>query len=220
MSSALAAPRPGLWVALAALAGLVLLTLAVTQGDTAALDRRLLAAFAALRSPVLDAFFLSVTWLGSNYVLAPAAILAILALAARRQWAAARLLGLTYFGAFLMTLLLKMAVGRERPLLHAALAEFVGADWSFPSGHTTHAAAFALGLWLLAARHRPRWRVSVGIVLGTVAGLVAISRLYLQVHWPSDVLAGLLVGVLWAGLAAAAGRDGRTTGRTTCATSF
>lgn len=207
-----AAARAGVVAASAASAGILLLTFAVTQGYTAGFDRMTLEVFTALRGPVPDGFFLAVTWLGSSYVLVPAAILAMAVLAARRQWAAARLLGLTYFGASLTTWLLKTAVGRERPEILPVLVE-IPADPSFPSGHATHAAAFALGLWLLTARHRPRRRVSAGIVLGALVLLVAASRLHLQVHWPSDVLAGLLVATLWAGLANAGAHQGLVAGR-------
>lgn len=197
--------------AVAALLGLMLLGLAVTRGDTAALDRATLDAFAAWRGPAVDAFFRGVTWLGSGAVLAPATALILVALAARRQWASTWLLGTTYFGASLTTWLLKQAVGRERPQLHAALDVVERSDWAFPSGHATHAAAFALGLWLLAARHRPDLRVPVGIALGAMVLLVAASRLHLQVHWPSDVLAGMLVAVFWAGLASALARKEKMT---------
>jgi undecaprenyl-diphosphatase len=225
-----AAARIGLYAALAAFAGLLPLTLGVTRDWTAGFDRMTLEAFAALRGPVPDAFFQAVTWLGSSYVLVPVVLLAVGLLAARRRWAAclrlpvrrtrtgrqaAGLLGLTYFGASLTTWLLKMAVGRERPLLRALLDEAVPADWSFPSGHATHAAAFALGLWLVAARYRPRWRVPAGVVLGALVLLVSASRLHLQVHWPSDVLAGWLVAALWAGLASASARGRAPAGRPT-----
>jgi len=204
-------PRRAARVAAAALLGLMLLSLAVTRGDTAALDRAILDVFAALREPAVDAFFRGVTWLGSGYVLAPATALILVALAARRHWASVWLLGTTYFGASLTTWLLKKAVGRERPQLHAALEEMARSDWSFPSGHATHAAAFALGLWLLAARRRPDLRAPVGIALGTAVLMVATSRLHLQVHWSSDVLAGMLVAIFWVGLASALARKEKRT---------
>lgn len=198
----------------AAFAALLLLTLAVTRGDTVGLDRMMLETFAALHGPAPDGLFRAVTWLGSSYFLIPATILTMAALAARRQWAAARLLGLTYFGAALTTWLLKAVIGRERPEISSAWVE-IPLDGAFPSGHATHAAAYALGLWLLMARYRPRWRVPAGIILGAPVLLVATSRLYLQVHWPSDVLAGLLVAAMWTGLAYAGARHGHAAGRAT-----
>ncbi len=203
MNAVTSVVRAGLTAALAACLGFAALSLAMAHGLTAGFDRALLADFAALRSPGRDGFFLAATWLGSGYILAPAALLIAAALAARRERRATALFVLTYFGASLTTWLLKTTVGRERPALHAPLVEIARADGSFPSGHATHAAAFALGLWLLAARFRPRWRWPVGLALAAVVLLVAASRLHLQVHWPSDLIGGLLVAAGWAGLAAA-----------------
>lgn len=195
--------RAGLSAALAACLGLAAVSLAVTHGLTADFDRALLARFAAPRGPGIDGFFLAATWLGSGYVLAPAALLIAAALAARREGRAAALLVLTYFGASLTTWLLKFGIGRERPALHMPLVEIAAWDGSFPSSHATQSTAFALGLWLLAARWRPSWRWPAGLALATVALIVAASRLHLQVHWPSDLLGGLLVAAGWAGLATA-----------------
>lgn len=203
---------PAVSAALMALAGL-LLTFAVLRDDTAGFDHVTLSAFAALRGPAPDGFFLVVTWLGSSYVLVPMTLLLMAALATSRQWPAACGLGLTYFGASLTTWLLKAAFGRERPILHAWV-EMSPADASFPSGHATHAAAFALALWLFATRHGwPRWRAPAAVVLTTIVMAVAASRLYLQVHWPSDVLAGFLVAAVWAGLALATVGRGGSVGR-------
>lgn len=196
-------PAACLRVALAAGLAFALLFFAVTRGWLAGPDHALLTAFAALRGPLSNSFFLAVTWLGSGYILAPAALLIAAVLVARRERRAAALFVLTYFGASLTTWLLKMAMGRERPALYMPLVEIAAWDLSFPSSHATQSAAVALGLWLLAARFRPRWRRPVGLALAAVVLLVAASRLHLQVHWPSDLLGGLLVAAGWAGLAAA-----------------
>lgn len=204
---------PGGWLALMAGAGLAVLALAVSHGLLARPDHGLLTTFAALRGPMPDGFFQAATWLGSGYVLAPATILLVVLLAASRQWVATWLMGITYFGASLTTWILKQAIERERPTLYPALAEIPNMDWSFPSGHATHAAAFALGLWLLMREQRSGARLLAGFALFGLVFLVGASRLHLQVHWPSDVLAGLLVATLWAGLAAAIARLGMTIGR-------
>ncbi|MFZ5484745.1 MAG: phosphatase PAP2 family protein [Pseudomonadota bacterium] len=177
--------------------------LALARDRLAGLDQGLLDLFAALRGPVLDGLFQAVTWLGSGYLLAPVVLGLVAWLIARRQGLAAWLLAMTYFGAALTTWALKQAIGRLRPDQHPALADFIGVDWSFPSGHTTHAAALALGLWACLPVRQPWARRILASVLAGGVCLVATSRLYLQVHWPSDVLAGLLVALAWAGLAAA-----------------
>lgn len=102
-------------------------------------------------------------------------------------------------GAGLASLLLsvgvKYIVGRERPDVSWRLVGLPG-DPSFPSGHALGATAVygALG-WLLARR----WGAIAGVLLGVVVGL---TRLYLGVHYPLDVLAGLLAGGAVGGLAA------------------
>lgn len=203
MNARLSPARAGLFAALAACLGCAALGLAMAHGVTEGFDRALLAGFAALRGPLADGFFLAVTWLGSGYVLAPATLLIATALDARRERAAAGLLVLTYFGASITSWLLKPAMGRDRPALHAPLPENAAWDWSFPSSHAAQSAAFALGLWLLVARFRPRWRLAVGVALAAMVFAVAASRLHLQAHWPSDVMGGLLVATCWAGVAVA-----------------
>lgn len=207
--------RAGLAVALVAASALGWMSAAVSRGGLAGPDHALLAFFAAAQGPMPDAFFQAVTWLGSAYLLVPATLLLVAWFGWRRQWRAAWLMAITYFGATLTAWALKVVIGRERPVLHPALADFIRMDWSFPSGHTTHAAAFALGLWLLLGDRRPVAGRPAVAALGGVVLLVAVSRLHLQVHWPSDVLAGLLVALFWAGLAAAAVGSGRFPGRLT-----
>jgi len=105
-------------------------------------------------------------------------------------------------GAFLLEELLKTIFRRPRP----HLAPFTGAHgYSFPSGHATVAAALAVvlaWLWYCHARNRPsRW-------LGPATGLlfplfIGISRVYLGAHYPSDVLAGFILGAAWGVMVAA-----------------
>ena len=101
--------------------------------------------------------------------------------------------------AILVTEALKFAVGRPRPCValpdvHSVLGFGCDAeiDPAFPSGHASRAFALAAFLGI-----RFRWRA--GIPGALFAGLVGLSRIYLGVHWPSDVLAGAVVGI---GLAA------------------
>lgn len=196
-------------------AGLALLALTLGYPQLVKPDHELLNALATLRGPLPDTFFQAVTWLGSGYLLAPATVLLVVVLAAKRHAAAAWLMGTTYFGAALSTWFLKQAIERERPTLYPALTDIPSMDWSFPSGHATHAAAFALGLWLVMRELRSGARLLAAFALSGLVLLVAASRLHLQVHWPSDVLAGLLVATLWAGLAATLARIGMTSAQAT-----
>ncbi len=93
-------------------------------------------------------------------------------------------------------LLLKPLIGRERPfLLRPELTLLLPppGDASFPSGHTASSFAVVFALWTSGS---PFWRPALAL-----AAVMAFSRLYLYVHWPSDVLGGILLGALagWAG---------------------
>ena len=95
-------------------------------------------------------------------------------------------------------------IGRDRPPT-AAWAGAAGGP-SFPSGHTTAATVFAVScVWAVAPRVRPGWpRVALWSAAAGHAGLVGWSRVWLGVHWPSDVVGGWLVGFAFTTVAAAA----------------
>lgn len=116
----------------------------------------------------------------------------------RRNYHLAALMLLTVLGAFALTLLLKEGFDRPRPELVPRVTYVNTA--SFPSGHSTISAATYLTLGALAARLQPgrRLKIFVLAVAALLAFLVGFSRVYLGVHWPSDVLAGWTIGVVWA----------------------
>ena len=142
-----------------------------------------------------------VTWAGSAFVLVPLALICCLALfRAGLRWetfAVAVSLG----GAMLISDTVKLLVSRPRPPVEH-LQAVTGS--SFPSGHSAQASAFwfSLVLALPAARVAPLLtRVAAGLALVLVLA-VALSRVYLGVHYPADVIAGVLLGSGWAGFVA------------------
>lgn len=101
----------------------------------------------------------------------------------------------TVIGADAVTEVLKVAVHRTRPPMSWQLETHEAAG-SFPSGHTTGAAALAFGLAVLLL---PRATAAVRVVIASCAALVAVavavSRIYLGMHWATDVIAALLIGL-------------------------
>ena len=189
------------------LALLALLTLLVRQGIVNSWDEWLLAWLHSRKNPVLDTFFSTVTWLGSLKLLLPLdAVLSILLLTRGHQ-REFYLFNLGFLGATAMTYLIKFLLARERP--GSVLSpEALPPDPSFPSAHTTQAFGFAIMLWLVAVGLSGQWRLATALVLLLLAVSVALSRMYLQVHFPSDVLAGVLVALSWGALIVIVGKSG------------
>jgi len=148
------------------------------------------------RSDLSDGFFIVVTWAGSLFMLLPLTALMIGYLLYYKKNADISFLGLGFGGAVLLTYLLKVLIKRPRPEMFEPLVA-MPADFSFPSAHTAQITAFCLCLLLIVGKDRPLFYGLLCAVSITLIGCVAYSRLYLQVHFASDVMAGLLLSSLW-----------------------
>lgn len=138
------------------------------------------------------------TALGGGTVLTTWVILALGLLAIRRLWLTAGLvLAATVLGSILSGQA-KLLFARPRPDLVEHLVEAQGL--SFPSGHATNSAIIYLTLALLISQV-VHGRATRAYILGAavmLTGIVGISRVFLGVHWPSDVMAGWCIGTAWA----------------------
>lgn len=172
-----------------------------------AFDRAVLLAF---RNPVdvsdpigpswLELVFLDITSLGGTTVLSlmTAAVIGFLLVDDKR--AAAVLVFVSVGGGALLTTLLKLLVDRARPDLVPHLAEVHMA--SFPSGHAMLSAVVYLTLGALLSRVEGPARVKIYVLTVAIflTFVIGLSRVYLGVHWPTDVLAGWCAGAVWATL--------------------
>ena len=144
----------------------------------------------------LVSFFKVVTWAGNVATLALVVLAAAVWLARRRRVNEAVLLAVSAAGIELFNAGFKLVVQRPRPEL-----AYVHLDtYSFPSGHAAGSAAiYGVIVYLLAAQARDlRVRVAVGVGYVALVALICFSRLYLEVHYLSDVLAGASLGAAWA----------------------
>ncbi len=194
----------------------------VTADGTRAFDEWLLL---ALRNPLDPADPLGPPWfeetarditaLGSNGVLGLLVLLGLGFLAAVRRRTEAALLAAVFCGALLLESVAKLGYARPRPDLVPHAARVFTA--SLPSGHATMAAAVYLTAGALLARAVPDPRLKTYLVAvgGCLALLIGLSRVYLGLHWPTDVAAGWALGAGWAALcwAAAGVSDARAVGR-------
>ncbi|WP_298956343.1 phosphatase PAP2 family protein [uncultured Methylobacterium sp.] len=187
--------------------GFVKLAGGVKDGDTTALDERILL---ALRHPDDLARPIGPSWLpetmrditafGSVFGIVYVTAGVVLYLAVTARWRAALFVVAAIGGGEVLSTGLKLLYQRPRPdLVPHGMETFTA---SFPSGHAMLSAIAYLTLAILLARVERGRRVKAFVMtLGVVTTLlVGVSRLYLGVHWPSDVLAGWCIGAAWASL--------------------
>ncbi|WP_423142815.1 phosphatase PAP2 family protein [Parablastomonas sp. CN1-191] len=135
-----------------------------------------------------------------RHLFALGAIAALLFLRLRRE---ALVLAGTIIGGWVLDSLAKHVVGRARPTIVPHLTEAAGT--SFPSGHAFNSAVVYIAIALAFAAMSPRQSVRITLIASAIALtlLIGLSRVWLGVHWPSDVAAGWLGGAGWAFAASA-----------------
>lgn len=172
----------------------------VITGDPLTIfDRKIERWFATHEQQRLTAFMSAVSW-AHTWPVAVFAVVFLVYLLVRRRWRWAAIGLCAVPGGMLLNTAMKLAVHRERPTLSGLSAALH--TYSFPSGHTI-AATLIYGLVAMYWVSRTeRWDRRASIVLGAVflVFLVALSRMYLGVHYFSDVLAGIAEGVAWLAL--------------------
>lgn len=125
---------------------------------------------------------------------AAGATLTILFLPLKREWRAPAIGAILLAGAF-HALIKFVAITRERPSNFSWVSplENVYSSPSFPSGHTSTSFAIAFALYILLREHSQPFKIA--IIPLAMAAIIGVSRVYVGVHWPTDVLAGALVGI-------------------------
>jgi undecaprenyl-diphosphatase len=170
----------------------------VLEADTKQFDAFVRTAIHRLASPALTGMMKAVSFLGSVGVLATLSLLAVFLFSYFHRHREAVLLAITMAGATGLDLALKYAFHRARPV------PFFGTSpnsYSFPSGHALGSVCFygALAAILSARTPRRDMRLFIWMVAVLVIGTVGFSRIYLGVHYPSDVIAGYCAALVWVG---------------------
>lgn len=181
------------WGLVAPLVAFVLLAVAAMAGQPFAWEDELLLAIHDLASPGLDSAAIWWSRIFHPQVLIVVSALIAIGFSLRRQWRWAIVALGSVAGALLVNTVVKAVVGRPRPALWPSLTGETSSG--FPSGHAMVSFAFAALLVLLL--WPTRWRLPALALITVWVALVALARLALGVHYPTDILAGWCLSLAW-----------------------
>ncbi|MEG3791939.1 phosphatase PAP2 family protein [Lysobacter sp. CCNWLW3] len=166
----------------------------IHEQETIPFDEPILRFAHSLAGEGFDRFFVAISKIGYLYGVVPFDIVLVLGLSLLRRFREATFAAIALGGSALLNIAAKQAFARDRPSLWESIAP--EHNYSFPSGHAMGSATLACVLTLLA--WRTRWRWPVAAVMAAFVLVVGLSRVYLGVHYPSDILAGWSVATAWA----------------------
>lgn len=169
----------------------------MAEGDTRVFDNALRGWVHAHASEWLTPLMQGCSFFGSTMFLTLAALVVLFAFLRSGHKHSAVLFAVTMIGATVLNWVLKTSFGRERPIPFFDTP--LPASYSFPSGHSLFALCFFGSLaWIWCAHHRERSsKLAIWIAAALVVLSVGLSRIYLGVHYPSDVVAGYLAAIVW-----------------------
>ncbi|TKS54164.1 phosphatase PAP2 family protein [Luteimonas yindakuii] len=165
----------------------------VHEAEAIAFDEPLLLFAQAMARDGFDRVFLFFSALGHRWGVVPADMLLVLVLLWRRRFRDGLFAAVALGGSGLLNVAAKLTFARERPALWESIAP--EATYSFPSGHAMGSMSLALVLVLLS--WPTRWRWPVLAAMAVFVPMVGLSRIYLGVHYPSDIIAGWMAASIW-----------------------
>ena len=171
----------------------------VQSGATQTFDEAVMRWMGAHRIEWIERSLLEITALGTGLVVMMIVLVSALFLIATQHRFSAFLLLVASAGGIVLNAVLKSSFDRPRPQLFEWLTE--PSSSSFPSGHAMSSAiVYFTVAYLIARLEKRRWMRALTIIASLLLVLlISVSRLYLGVHYPSDVLAGMIIGLAWAG---------------------
>jgi undecaprenyl-diphosphatase len=194
------AGRLSLWLGGAALAlGMfVRITRELIEGDVSAMDSAILIAVAKKRTPWLTTTAVDVTALGSITLVVLFSVFTLVVLLVLRDRLGALQLLTASVGAGILTLVTKNVIERIRPAEAQQL--IVVSGFSYPSGHSVSTSALYLTIAIIAGRYvqHSGARAAIFLAVSVVLIMIGASRVYLGVHYATDVVSGIALGAAWA----------------------
>jgi len=175
--------------------GLANLAEEVLEQEAFAFDETILLWVNQFSSPMLDQVMLTVTRLGDPDIVVPITCIGVIWLWWRWRWRVAAIFAITCIGGAVLSRGFKLLFGKERPALWSQ--PITETSYSFPSGHALGSMVlYGFLAYLLVQRFKSQKWLIYGIAT-LLIGSIGFSRIYLGVHWPTDVAAGYSIGFLW-----------------------
>jgi len=167
----------------------------ILEKEHLSFDAPIMSYFYALREPTLNAVVIGITTLGSSVVLGSTILATIIILFKKRRRDALTFSFILLFG-IILNLSLKFFFQRPRPELMPLVNE---TSFSYPSSHAMNSFIFYLSFYIFILRQpdKPIRNTILFIITATIILLIGLSRIYLGVHYPSDVLGGFAAGAIW-----------------------
>ncbi|WP_036484641.1 phosphatase PAP2 family protein [Myxosarcina sp. GI1] len=185
----------GLVISLSILFILTELAHEVLEKDAFDFDESILLSIHSVANPYLDRVMLTVTHLAN-----PTAVLVVFGVSSllllwQRYYIELVMLAIASFGAYILNTELKLLFVKVRPQLWTQL--ITETSFSFPSGHALGSIVLYGFIAYLLAKEYSKFAALIYTVATTLIAAIGLSRLYLGVHWPTDIIAGYGVGFLW-----------------------
>ncbi len=183
--------------AVVAIFGFVQITDEVLSKETDTLNHAVLKFFYEMRSPLMNEVAMQLTALGSGVVVPIIAFFFILILLGNGRKRTAISFAVMIIGAGLLIAALKLFFAIARPDGYEPLVQEL--NYSFPSGHAVISFTLygGMAVWLFVARRKEKWVWFTTFFLLLLATIIALTRVYLGVHWPSDIAAGACIATFW-----------------------
>jgi membrane-associated phospholipid phosphatase len=170
-----------------------LLASLVISGLTKGFDQSVLLWINQHASPLLNKVFVSFTQLGGVIAVAIVTLALIINNLLKRKYTKAIFVAVSIGGVALINVILKTIFDRPRPDLWEWI--ITETSFSFPSGHAS--GSFALAITIVLLCWHTKWRTPVTVLAGLYVIIIGLSRMYLGVHFPTDILGGWLVAFTW-----------------------
>ena len=167
----------------------------VLDKEAFAFDKSILLHIHKIANPVLDTLMISITRIGDPRTVVPMTLVIFCFLWWKRYRLEAQFFALNAFGGAVLSYVLKLAFSKPRPELWPQLIS--EKTFSYPSGHALGSMVLYGFLSYLFATLYPRYSRAFYSIVTLLILAIGFSRLYLGVHWPTDIIAGYGIGFLW-----------------------